>query len=65
MIVLFVFYVDSISVAATVAEITYIVLVLSREDLGFGPEKIKFFTLETSLEFHGVLLLSVIEHQVL
>ena len=40
MIVLFVFYVDSISVAATVAEVTwYRFVFLPRENLGLGPGK--------------------------
>ena len=51
MIVYFLFYVDLISVAATVSENTWYRFVFATENLRLGPRKIKFFTLENSWNF--------------
>ena len=51
MIVLFLFYVDLISVAATVAEITWYRFVFGEGEFGTGSWKNKFFIFENSWNF--------------
>ena len=62
MIVLFVFYVNSISVAANVAEITSYRSYFVEKDLGVGTWK--KIILENSWKLPGILLSSVSEHRV-
>ena len=62
MVVLFVFYVDSVSVFATVAEITWYRFVFAEREFRFGPSKSKFSTLENSWKTPGILLSSLSEH---
>ena len=51
MILLFIFYVDSISVAVIAAEITWYRFALTKWELGICSWKNKFFTMENSRKF--------------